>query len=415
MTDRRQFLKRDASIASEETLLLLIHGLAGSNKGTWGELPTILRKAEDLGQEVTIDFFSYPSMLFRLPFMKRGPKIQELARGLRTQIENRFGSFKRIILICHSLGGLVARQYLLDESRANHRTRIVGLVLFAVPNNGDDLAKLVALFPFGNHQIRQLRPDSDFIENLNEDWAARRLQESVHVIYVIGAQDKVVKKLSAQAFWGNTNTETIVDKGHKDIVKPQNAEDMTVKILRNFLPKCLGPAKRDQQKADAGLEIWPINGTGMNVITKVQDNDSPGAEFFMRLRLQLLPQSDRVDLVQFSAFYWANGRPCHNGSASLTIGHNEVPLLPDSKTLVEPIRLPPSGTSLSYSRSLRPPLMDETPRDCDYGDLTVTIVYRDLADTHLLSNKELLFRFQPGGELEAISHVRQVTKLTGEN
>jgi pimeloyl-ACP methyl ester carboxylesterase len=239
MTDRRQFLKRDASIASEETLLLLIHGLAGSNKGTWGELPTILRKAEDLGQEVTIDFFSYPSMLFRRPFLKRGPKIQELARGLRTQIENRFGSFKRIILICHSLGGLVARQYLLDESRANHRTRIVGLVLFAVPNNGDDLAKLVALFPFGNHQIRQLRPDSDFIENLNEDWAARRLQESVHVIYVIGAQDKVVKKLSAQAFWGNTNTETIVDKGHKDIVKPQNAEDMTVKILRNFLPKCL--------------------------------------------------------------------------------------------------------------------------------------------------------------------------------
>jgi predicted alpha/beta hydrolase family esterase len=89
-------------------------------------------------------YFSYPTMLVRLiPFFSRKmPTIQELAAALRTDINNRYADFGSVVLVCHSLGGLIARKYLLDEVKAKRELRVNGLVLFAVPNNGEDLAHI---------------------------------------------------------------------------------------------------------------------------------------------------------------------------------------------------------------------------------------------------------------------------------
>jgi len=63
-------------------------------------------------------------MLVRLiPFFSRKmPKIQELAAALKTEINNRYADFESIVLVCHSLGGLIARKYLLDEVKASGKT-----------------------------------------------------------------------------------------------------------------------------------------------------------------------------------------------------------------------------------------------------------------------------------------------------
>ena len=81
----------------------------------------------------------------------------------------------------------------------------------------------------------------------------------------------------------------------------------------------------------SGLALWPINGTGMNVVRNVEDNDTLNGEFYLFAALQLLPGSQPVDLIQFEGVYWANGCPCWNGAPSLKIGDEPVAMLPDSR------------------------------------------------------------------------------------
>jgi triacylglycerol esterase/lipase EstA (alpha/beta hydrolase family) len=162
--------RHETGADSEKTLVLFIHGLGGSSEETWGKFPFFLRQDDEFTRKYQIRFFSYPTMLVRTIFSRKAPSIQELAAGLRTQIENRYAEFPSVVLVCHSLGGLIARKYLLDEFKAKRQTRVKGIVLFAVPNNGADLAGVANVISWRHRQVRQLCRGSDLIELLNEDW-----------------------------------------------------------------------------------------------------------------------------------------------------------------------------------------------------------------------------------------------------
>jgi tetratricopeptide (TPR) repeat protein/pimeloyl-ACP methyl ester carboxylesterase len=220
---------------SEKTLLLFIHGLGGSGEETWDKFPQFLRQDEEFARKYEIAFFSYPTMLVRTIFSRKAPSIQELAAGLRTQIENRYADFPSVVLVCHSLGGLIARKYLLDEFKAKRQTRVKGIVLFAVPNNGADLAGIANVISWRHRQVRQLCRGSDLIELLNEDWYTMGLPKVVRAKYVTGTQDRVVDRFSARATWGNPDVDTVIGKGHRDIVTPERADDDAVLILKRFL------------------------------------------------------------------------------------------------------------------------------------------------------------------------------------
>jgi pimeloyl-ACP methyl ester carboxylesterase len=219
----------------KQGLLLFIHGLGGTAKGTWGRLPELV--ATDAGSSMgyEIGYFSYPTSLLRLPFSKRAPKIQELAAGLRNQIENRYAAQKNIALVCHSLGGLVARKYLIDEIKNKRQLRVTRLALMAVPNNGAELAAIAQLISWRHNQLAQLCRDSDLIEFLNEDWFTFDLPKTLPTKFFVGTQDRVVKSTSAKAYWGNPEVETIVGCGHRSLVKPLSPDDDVAITLRRFL------------------------------------------------------------------------------------------------------------------------------------------------------------------------------------
>jgi pimeloyl-ACP methyl ester carboxylesterase len=227
--------RRETGSDSEKTLVLFIHGLGGKAEETWDKFPELFLQDDEFSGRYEIGFFSYPTMLVRTIFSWRAPSIQELAAGLRTQIENRYPDFPSIVLVCHSLGGLVARKYLLDEFKAKRRTRVKGIVLFAVPNNGADLAGVANAVSWRHHQVRQLCRGSDLIELLNEDWFTLGLPEVVRAKYIMSTQDRVVDRFSAKGTWGNPDVETVIGKGHIDIVKPQQDDDDVVLILKRFL------------------------------------------------------------------------------------------------------------------------------------------------------------------------------------
>jgi pimeloyl-ACP methyl ester carboxylesterase len=240
--------RHETGSASEKSLVLFIHGLGGKGEETWDKFPELLLQDDEFARRYAIGFFSYPTMLVRTIFNRKAPSIQELAAGLRTQIENRYAQFLSVVLVCHSLGGLIARKYLLDEFKAKRRTRVKGIVLFAVPNNGADLAGVANAVSWRHHQVRQLCRGSDLIELLNEDWFTMGLPEVVRAKYVTGTQDHVVDRFSAKGTWGNPDVETVIGKGHIDIVKPQQADDDVILILKRFL-KSLSNKKTNTMNA----------------------------------------------------------------------------------------------------------------------------------------------------------------------
>jgi pimeloyl-ACP methyl ester carboxylesterase len=222
---------------TKENLILFIHGLGGAPESTWKKFPKLLNKHSDIASDHDIAHYSFPTGWGRtFSFCRKGnPRIDTLAEGLRTEIENKYCNHKRIRFICHSLGGLIARKYLVDElKRSSKCGKVDKSILFATPNNGSDLGKVVKLIPIGFTQIKQLCKNSEFIDSLNKDWAFLKAEANISVKYVIGAMDRIVDLNSARANW-NTDFDTIADKGHLDIVKPATVNDLSVVIAQKFI------------------------------------------------------------------------------------------------------------------------------------------------------------------------------------
>ena len=228
-------------------LILFIHGLGGDSRKTWGKFPVLIEKDNDLSKNYYVGYYSFPTSLFRLPFQKKYPKIQQLAEGLKTQIENKFNEYQEIALVCHSLGGLIGRKYILEEIKSGNELKISKLLLFATPNNGAQLASIANLIAYKHNQLKQLCKNSDFIEFLNEDWFKLNTPDCIHIKYVIAGLDKIVDTQSAKNFWGNSNTETIVEKTHKDVVKPEGKNDLSFLILKKFL---LVPSPKEEEEIE---------------------------------------------------------------------------------------------------------------------------------------------------------------------
>ncbi|TYP84727.1 hypothetical protein BCL69_103837 [Nitrosomonas communis] len=262
-------------ISMKKNLILFIHGLGSSGEEAWDNFPELVKADNQLSSHYELAFYDYPTSLFGLPFLKKMLKIQDLAEGLRTLINHKLSSYESIVLVCHSLGGLIAQKYLIDEVTNNRQLVVKKLLLYAVPNNGAGLASIADYFPWKHYHLKQLCKDSDLIRNLNADWFRHNLNNLLIIKYVVAGQDRCVDPLSARSYWGNPDVEMIPDKGHKNVAKPKNADDLTFRILRNFVAET-------NQVSTAGIKIESVkrlttesnNQFGMELIISNQTRTS---------------------------------------------------------------------------------------------------------------------------------------------
>jgi pimeloyl-ACP methyl ester carboxylesterase len=170
-----------------------------------------------------------------------------------------------IVLIAHSMGGLVAMRYILRLLEAGRLYSISGLLLYGVPMTGVEWARYaqmflgIAQFKFPplrllgtllktNKQVTQLTTGSEFIDHLNGDWVVRVLNGGyprinaeqrawVPVRVVSGNDDWVVKESSARGFYSNIDWLN-VDQNHIRMVKPRDRNELAYQIARDFLHEC---------------------------------------------------------------------------------------------------------------------------------------------------------------------------------
>lgn len=230
-----------------DTLILFIHGLSGSGDGTWGPMLKILAGDYTL-KNVSFDCFSYPTTIIRTGLGKRMASIQQIAAGLKTHLDIVHSDKREVIIIGHSLGGLIARYYILDELKAKRGAKIKGVALFASPHTGAELASIGRHLSISQRHLKQLTPHNDLLDAINKDWITLNAEDNLRAIFIVGGGDKIVSERSASPYIGAKNVRTLIDFGHREIIKPEGPEDIRYKVLQKFTEETLQAGTTNDQQ-----------------------------------------------------------------------------------------------------------------------------------------------------------------------
>ena len=211
-------------------LVLFIHGLGGSAKGTWKNFPVLIGNDRDLADQYDVAAFEYGTGSFGSK-----PSLAKIAAILKTELENRYLAYSDIALIAHSQGGLVARYYIAERLNSGQPLRVSRLLTFATPHQGSGFASWLGRVPFASQQAEDLDPNSEFLQALAVAWGqAKPDLRGVLTRYVVAAGDAIVGQVSAMGQW-DPGYEVVGGDGHLAVVKPETADHTSFLIARKFL------------------------------------------------------------------------------------------------------------------------------------------------------------------------------------
>jgi len=182
-----------------------------------------------------------------------GLDIASLADQLRAFIRLNAPA-RRVILVAHSLGGLICRKAILQwlDQEGRKSCPVVGLFMFATPNTGTEVARIARL----SASAARMKPYSEFLRELNKGWmshvlnggdprkpADRRCEVFCRV--AVGEVDKVVPHASAVGMSIDQDIDVLSKKDHSTVCKARNRDDPAFKSLQRFLTDCTS-ALQDQ-------------------------------------------------------------------------------------------------------------------------------------------------------------------------
>lgn len=237
--------------------ILFVHGLNGGS-GTWGNFERLIKDDPEL--EYSTFFYEYPSSWIRIiPWLQeKYGNIQALSSGLGTFIDHHLDQYDEVVLVGHSLGGLIIRQYLLNRKISNRPTKVKKVLFYAVPQEGSGLAKVTSLISYNHGHLKQLCNNSEFLDTLNDQWATSRIELDFEFKLVIAIEDGAVSPQSAKSNFRHMELEQIAGKDHRSVVKPKNKDDLAFKILKNFLLMTISISK-SRPKGALRFDEWLLN------------------------------------------------------------------------------------------------------------------------------------------------------------
>jgi len=226
-SEARKFRHR----SSTKTAIVLLHGFSGDADKTWGQFPRFLVDAPRLkGWDVWS--LGFPTSLYPeiRGFWQADPGIELIAKELRTQCaKGGLAQYERLVIIAHSMGGLVAQRAIVDFPEVAER--VDALFLFGVPSLGLAKARIFRLLKL---QVKDMARGGAFITDLRKRWSARYPDNSepfeLHAI--AGNRDQFVPPSSSLEAFPRAHHYCVPGQ-HVSLVKPTAAADACVQFVIN--------------------------------------------------------------------------------------------------------------------------------------------------------------------------------------
>lgn len=236
-------------MTTTKSLVLLAHGFTGKQIDTWGDFPSLLRE-DDALRNFDIHCWEYPTSLgmsyflskLQGHFRRNDPAISTLGQGLRTELDYYAEGYDRIVLVGHSMGGLVIQSFIIEEilrGRTEHLDRLTDVLLYGTPSGGLVKARMAS---FLKNQIADMSDYGPFIQNLRSEWKRwvdeQRDDEGsparFQLTLVAGLEDSFVPrdKVLGPFDYALKNE---IPGDHSTLVKPTSREDLSYVILKKRL------------------------------------------------------------------------------------------------------------------------------------------------------------------------------------
>jgi pimeloyl-ACP methyl ester carboxylesterase len=228
-------------------VVLFVHGLKGGQE-TWSydaatSFPQMLASDPQLADRYDIACFNYfttftntygaSKTIFSRIFgslkkLRKNLPITELAELLRTEFDVNLSGYEKVIVVAHSMGGLISKACILGHLEETQSTPVKGFISLAVPHAGAKIANIGALIS-SNVQLGDLSVLSDAVDQLSRDWLNATNPPAAKYIYA--AHDLFVDKKSALAIESQKKDSSAVDEDHFSICKPKNQSETVYKSV----------------------------------------------------------------------------------------------------------------------------------------------------------------------------------------
>jgi len=247
---------------NRKNLILFIHGLTG-DKMTWvnqsgATFSDLLMQDKGLKKKFDIADFTYYSKLLT---STTGKVVQSLAAKifsgvskkvklnldvenitdlLLTELKIKCADYQNIVIIAHSLGGLIAKSTILKAKGDKTIPPITVFISLAVPHDGANLAT-VAQYLNSNIQLENLAPLSENVKELNNNWIQTPADQLPQTIYFQGKYDMIVPSTSSIGYQQNAQDVIYLEEDHSSIAKPSSVDATlylaVMKTIKGLLDK----------------------------------------------------------------------------------------------------------------------------------------------------------------------------------
>jgi pimeloyl-ACP methyl ester carboxylesterase len=220
---------------AHDRVIIFVNGIFGDGTGTWTNSttgkywPALLAADPDFAG---VDVYVHS---FISPHLSNAQQILELAGRMKDLLETDgvIAKHTELVFLCHSMGGLVTRAFLLNARLPASKTPMI--YFFATPTAGANVAGIAAHLS-ANPQLVDMKPleDGGYVKNLREQWlqtsndSALDYPNKIASFCAYELKDtwafRVVPEISA-TYLCNHETRGVVGD-HLDIVKPadENAD-----------------------------------------------------------------------------------------------------------------------------------------------------------------------------------------------
>ncbi|MGB7402182.1 MAG: ABC-three component system protein [Arcobacter sp.] len=163
---------------------------------------------------------------------EKNNSIEEISNILNSEIRFNLKQYDNIVVVAHSMGGLIAKSTILKNYQKDGYSKIKLFLSLAVPHSGAEIATIGKMIS-SNLQISDLSPLSKIISELNNGWVRASIKPNTKYFY--GTHDTIVLKESAIGTDSILQDEIPCDENHVSISKPNSKDAISFQAVKNFL------------------------------------------------------------------------------------------------------------------------------------------------------------------------------------
>lgn len=258
-------------------VIVLIHGIGAKDPRIyWQKFLSVLMDDEKF-HDFDLFIWQYPThvklgsiqnlleMVQRKTLRETAPSIEILGSAWNTTYDTEFQTYHEVILVCHSMGGLVVKSWILDALEKGESAKLFALchiAFYATPQQGAPITRQA----HWNQQLKDMQIHGSFIENVDRRWydhvvawkghhvgpADERFNRYIPHLVLAGLQDKVVPPGYATIRGMHLAQ---IQGDHSGVISPRNRNDIRYKAWSIDLDKTYAIAPHENNLLSPASQI----------------------------------------------------------------------------------------------------------------------------------------------------------------